>query len=76
MGANMGVSWIDGELCSGCGHCVEICPQDVLRLMPETQKAAIVYLRDCQSCFLCELECPETAITVTPYRERREILPW
>jgi NAD-dependent dihydropyrimidine dehydrogenase PreA subunit len=42
----------------------------------EEGKAFIKYLRDCQSCFLCELECSKEAIHVNPYRERRAILPW
>ncbi len=72
----MGIQWIDQEACNGCGICERVCPQDVIRLHPETRKALIVYLRDCQSCFLCELECPRNAIRVTPYRERRAVMPW
>ncbi len=72
----MGISWIDQEKCNGCGRCDSICPEDVIRLDKETRKALIKYIRDCQSCFLCELECPQEAIYVTPYRERRAVLPW
>ncbi|MBW1722192.1 MAG: 4Fe-4S binding protein [Deltaproteobacteria bacterium] len=72
----MGIHWIDHQACNGCGICEKICPQDVIRLHPDTKKAMIAYLRDCQSCFLCELECPGKAIQVTPYRERRAVLPW
>jgi NAD-dependent dihydropyrimidine dehydrogenase PreA subunit len=72
----MGIRWIDTERCNGCGHCETICPEDVIRMHPETEKAVIAYLRDCQSCFLCELECPNGAIVVTPYRERRAVQPW
>jgi NAD-dependent dihydropyrimidine dehydrogenase PreA subunit len=49
---------------------------DVIRLEKGIKKAMIQYLRDCQSCFLCELECPKKAIRVTPFRERRAVLPW
>ena len=72
----MGINWIDLEKCNGCGHCAMICPQDVLRISITDKKAVIQYLRDCQSCFLCEFECPEKAIQVTPARERRAVLPW
>ncbi|MFP3928734.1 MAG: ferredoxin family protein [Desulfobacteraceae bacterium] len=72
----MGINWIDTDKCNGCGHCEKICPQDVIRINPETSKAVITYLRDCQSCFLCELECPTGAVSVSPYRERRAVLPW
>ena len=72
----MGIQRIDVERCNGCKHCVEICPQDVLRFDRMKKKPVIQYLRDCQSCFLCELECPRQAIHVTPYREKRAILAW
>jgi NAD-dependent dihydropyrimidine dehydrogenase PreA subunit len=72
----MGIQWIDREKCDGCGLCELICPMDVIRLEKEINKALVQYLRDCQSCFLCELECPREAIRVTPFRERRAVLPW
>jgi len=48
----------------------------VLRLDRDKKRALIQYLRDCQSCFLCEMECPRQAIRVTPYREKRAVLAW
>jgi ferredoxin len=51
---------------------------DVLRLntSKEPFTAFIKYLRDCQSCGLCEDECPEGAITVIPTFERRVPTAW
>lgn len=72
----MGIRRIDQERCIGCGVCVEDCPMNVI-IMDEKRKIAVIkYLRDCQSCFLCEMECLAEAIYVNPYRERRIPLPW
>ncbi len=74
----MGVRRINEALCTGCGICVAQCPMDVLRLddSRERPKAVIQYLRDCQSCALCETECPEGAIIVLPFFERRVPTAW
>lgn len=72
----MGVRKIDMNLCNGCGTCVKHCPMDVLRLDKKIKKAYIKYLRDCQSCFLCEVECPQKAIYCYPLHERRMVTAW
>lgn len=72
----MGIRKIDYDECIGCGECVDSCPMDVIRMEEATGKPVIKYLRDCQSCFACELDCPTEAIYVTPERERRIPLPW
>lgn len=72
----MGVRSIDQRLCTGCGRCVNYCPLDVLRLDDKTKKSYIKYLRDCQGCFLCELECPEGAIYCVPIFERGITKAW
>jgi len=35
-----------------------------------TKKAYVAYLRECESCLLCEMTCPENAIYVHPVMER------
>ena len=72
----MGVRAIDYGLCTGCGICVDACAMDVFRMDAKTGQPFVKYLRDCQSCFLCERECPEGALYVTPFAEKREPLPW
>jgi len=72
----VGVLKIDENLCNGCKICFDICPMDVFRMDEDRGKAFIKYQRECQSCFLCEVECPKGAIYVTPYRERKLPMPW
>lgn len=61
------IARIDPEACRGCGDCVRRCPGDVIRMDPATHTARITYRDDCQTCFICELDCPTGAITVDPF---------
>jgi 2-oxoglutarate ferredoxin oxidoreductase subunit delta len=54
---------INHEWCKGCGICVEFCPKKVLALNKQ-DKAEAVRPEDCIACQLCELRCPDLAITV------------
>jgi NAD-dependent dihydropyrimidine dehydrogenase PreA subunit len=49
---------------------------DIFRMDEETGKAFIKYIRDCQCCSLCEVDCPEGAISVMPFYERRMPRAW
>lgn len=62
---------IDEQRCSGCEICFNVCPCDVFRLLPEKRLVRIAYPEDCQTCFACELDCPEEAIYVGPIRKPR-----
>ncbi|MCK6552999.1 ferredoxin family protein [Candidatus Binatia bacterium] len=62
---------LDAALCSGCGLCLEVCPSDVFRPVPGRRVYVIAYPEDCQTCFNCEIECPEAAIDVAPWRKAR-----
>jgi NAD-dependent dihydropyrimidine dehydrogenase PreA subunit len=53
---------------------MDSCHMDVIRL-DEEGFPAIVYESDCDSCFLCELDCPNGAVEVSaevslPFLER------
>jgi 2-oxoglutarate ferredoxin oxidoreductase subunit delta len=50
------------EWCKGCEICVTFCPKDVLVM--EGGKVKVARLEDCIKCMLCELRCPDFAITV------------
>ena len=58
----LAVITVKPEWCKGCGICVAFCPKDVLEM--EGGKAKVVRLDDCIKCMLCELRCPDFAITV------------
>jgi len=54
---------IDWEWCKGCGICVELCPRHVLNL-DENGKAVWSEPDNCVRCGLCELRCPDLAVTL------------
>lgn len=53
---------IDYKLCTQCGICIDSCMMDVIRR--ENDKISLVYLEDCQNCFLCAKDCPAGAIKI------------
>ncbi|PIE97631.1 MAG: ferredoxin [Treponema sp.] len=72
-----GLPFIDEEKCTGCGICVEQCPQKILQLMPESLKGAFalcschnpkkaVIMKDCKrgciKCGKCERVCEPGAL--------------
>ena len=53
---------LDLEKCTGCGTCLEVCPQGVLGI--NGKKAAIVRRDACIECGACALNCPFEALSV------------
>jgi len=58
---------VDWEKCTGCGTCVTVCPVGVYELKKEsgTDKSHPVNMDQCIVCRACEIQCPESAISVT-----------
>jgi 2-oxoglutarate ferredoxin oxidoreductase subunit delta len=48
--------------CKGCAICVEFCPKDVLAMRDGYPE--VVDLAACTRCQLCDIRCPDFAITV------------
>ena len=51
---------VDRARCTGCGHCVSVCPTGNIR--PDARWCP-VWGRDCLLCLACEMSCPQEAIT-------------
>jgi electron transport complex protein RnfB len=75
-----GVAKVDRSKCVGCGACVDVCPKDIVKLIPEKQrvmtgcsskdKGAMVMkvcTAGCIGCMKCQRECPAGAITVKEF---------
>lgn len=56
------------DRCIKCNQCVSVCPMNVFERV-EDGFPRIARKSDCQSCFMCELYCPEDALYVEPEAE-------
>ena len=52
---------INADDCSGCGICIDTCPEGVIELVGDV--AVAVNEDDCEGCATCMEECPMGAIT-------------
>ncbi|MHA1770766.1 MAG: 4Fe-4S dicluster domain-containing protein [Candidatus Thorarchaeota archaeon] len=60
---------VDSKLCKGCGICISVCPHDVLTQADKVDNRGfylpvVANLEACVVCHLCEMECPDFAISV------------
>jgi len=50
--------------CDGCGHCVDICPSDIMHIDPTYRRAYNIEPSMCWECYSCVKACPQNAIDV------------
>jgi len=50
---------VDEKRCTGCGHCLEVCPTGAIRLV---DGVAVIETSLCQGCQACLEACPNGAI--------------
>jgi len=61
---------VDWDICTGCGICLEVCPQQLFDWMetsshPTSEKKAFPAKElDCVQCYKCETKCPVQAIRI------------
>jgi protein-S-isoprenylcysteine O-methyltransferase Ste14/NAD-dependent dihydropyrimidine dehydrogenase PreA subunit len=64
---------VDWDICTGCGVCLEVCPQQLYEWMetsghPISEKKAFPAREpDCVQCYKCETKCPTQAIRIVFY---------
>ena len=57
------IAYVDEELCSGCGLCIEACPYEAREMHP-WKDLSIVNVALCQGCGACVVACPNKASAV------------
>lgn len=57
--------------CKKCGICVAFCPAEALGL-DESGAPFVKNPEKCTGCQMCELRCPDFAITLRPPKKKKE----
>ena len=55
--------------CDGCGHCVDICPSDIMHIDSTHRRAYNIEPNMCWECYSCVKACPQNAIDVRGYAD-------
>jgi adenylylsulfate reductase subunit B len=55
--------------CDGCGHCVDICPSDIMHIDTTYRRAFNIEPNFCWECYSCVKACPQNAIDVRGYAD-------
>ncbi|MCX8188820.1 MAG: 4Fe-4S binding protein [Nitrososphaeria archaeon] len=56
------VQVVDEKNCKGCGVCLKVCPSKVFEI--RAGKAFPINAKACIGCRMCEINCPNYAITL------------
>jgi adenylylsulfate reductase subunit B len=55
--------------CDGCGHCVDICPSDIMHIDKTYRRAVNIEPSMCWECYSCVKACPQNAIDNRGYAD-------
>ena len=55
--------------CDGCGHCVDICPSDIMHIDKTYRRAFNIEPNMCWECYSCVKACPQFAIDCRGYAD-------
>jgi len=55
--------------CDGCGHCVDICPSDIMHIDTTYRRALNIEPNMCWECYSCVKACPQHAIDCRGYAD-------
>jgi adenylylsulfate reductase subunit B len=55
--------------CDGCGHCVDICPSDIMHIDKTYRRAYNIEPNMCWECYSCVKACPQNAIDARGYAD-------
>ena len=55
--------------CDGCGHCVDICPSDIMHIDENIRRAKNIEPNFCWECYSCVKACPQNAIDARGYAD-------
>ena len=55
--------------CDGCGHCVDICPSDIMHIDKKYRRALNIEPNMCWECYSCVKACPQNAIDCRGYAD-------
>jgi len=61
---------IDQGKCTGCGTCLDVCPEVVFKVIEANGKkiSEVIAEEECFACRACEVRCPERAIEITGFK--------